>query len=325
MAACLNKLSGRNGFVSFAMALFLVLLLLAALSLNPSGVTTVAAVPLRDFRGSRRIGVTTRASEVEILAPDAGGSSSNNPPLPVAGIFGDLQSPAASSYSMFVQAMASLQPPMDYVAFLNGAVNSPAASDYSMFVQAMASLQPPMDYVAFLNGAVGMANGITILAPSNAAFQVLGPYTSCLANYTRSGPMLATLLNHHILYGNFPVSALFDGRRYFTLANTNVLVTRAATGVTVEGARVVERNKFAGYNGVVHGIDRVLFPPGITPSVSVVWLWCVHGVVGAACVGASMWGACVGASRAAILHPCQHQSACDPGGNGGDCGGREGG
>ncbi|CAI7927375.1 unnamed protein product, partial [Closterium sp. NIES-54] len=143
---------------------------------------------------------------------------------------------------------------------------SPAASDYSMFVQAMASLQPPMDYVAFLNGAVGMANGITILAPSNAAFQVLGPYTSCLANYTRSGPMLATLLNHHILYGNFPESALFDGRRYFTLANTNVLVTRAATGVTVEGTRVVEPNKFAGYNGIVHGIDRVLFPPGITSS-----------------------------------------------------------
>ncbi|CAI7730013.1 unnamed protein product [Closterium sp. NIES-54] len=80
---------------------------------------------------------------------------------------------------------------MDYAVFLKGgglswhhissfphahppslSHQSPAASDYSMFVQAMASLQPPMDYVAFLNGAVGMANGITILAPSNAAFQV---------------------------------------------------------------------------------------------------------------------------------------------------------
>ncbi|CAI5470463.1 unnamed protein product [Closterium sp. Yama58-4] len=228
---------GRNRFVSFAMGFFLVLLVLLVLPPNPSRVATVAAVPLRDFRGSRRIGVTTRASEVEVLAPagDGSGNASSNTPLPMAGIFGDLQSPAASSYSMFVQAMASLQ--------------------------------PPMDYAAFLNGAVGMANGITILAPSNAAFQVLGPYTSCLANYSRSGPMLATLLNHHILYGNFPESALFDGQRYFTLANTNVLVTRTATGLTVDGAKVVEPNKFAGYNGVVHGIDRVLFPPGITPSL----------------------------------------------------------
>ncbi|GJP52258.1 hypothetical protein CLOM_g11391 [Closterium sp. NIES-68] len=239
MAAERKPPVGGSGLVSFVLTLLLVLLVV--LPLTPSGITTVAGLPLRDFRGSRRIGVTSRASGVEILAPAADGSgnaSSGTPPLPMAGIFGDLQSPAASGYSFFVRAMASLQ--------------------------------PPMDYVAFLNGAVGMANGITVLAPSNAAFQVLGPYTGCLSNYTRSGPILATLLNHHMLYGTFPESALFDGRHYFTLANTHVGVTRNATGVYVEDARVVEPNKFAGYNGMVHGIDRVMFPPGITPSLFVI-------------------------------------------------------
>lgn len=110
-------------------------------------------------------------------------------------------------------------------------------------------------------GLIPTLNGtgpFTVFAPSNAAFTgVTAP----------TGTALSNLLLYHVIAGQGLTAAqvitLSNGNLIkVTMANgDSVFVKAGAPGVFVNGIQVTTPN-LTGTNGIVHGIGRILLPPG---------------------------------------------------------------
>jgi uncharacterized surface protein with fasciclin (FAS1) repeats len=99
----------------------------------------------------------------------------------------------------------------------------------------------------------------TLLAPTNAAFDRLGPIA--LAALTTNQPELKSLLDHHVLLGVWTVAELTPGGDYETVAGTTVNVQVTPTSVTFgTNANLAEFGLLAN-NGLMFKITEVLpFP-----------------------------------------------------------------
>jgi uncharacterized surface protein with fasciclin (FAS1) repeats len=97
----------------------------------------------------------------------------------------------------------------------------------------------------------------TVFAPSNGAFTGVTP---------PSGPALSNLLTYHVISGQALTAAnvisLSNGNLIkVTMVNADSTFIKASSaGVFVNGIQVTRPNLEA-KNGIVHGIDRILFPP----------------------------------------------------------------
>lgn len=116
---------------------------------------------------------------------------------------------------------------------------------------------------AGLADALRTTANITVFAPTDAAFRAAGFADVAAINATPVAT-LASVLQYHVL-GTRAISSgipTADNTALPTLLTTNgtVYVTKKATGVSVNGARVTQADVEAS-NGVIHVIDKVLLPP----------------------------------------------------------------
>ena len=113
--------------------------------------------------------------------------------------------------------------------------------------------------IAGLADAVNTATGVTIFAPTNAAFDALGDW--------RNLPVetLVSVLTYHVVTATAYSTQLRNGQVAYTLQGTGINVAVSDTGVTVNNASVVLANALV-QNGVVHVIDQVLLPPTVDAS-----------------------------------------------------------
>lgn len=109
------------------------------------------------------------------------------------------------------------------------------------------------DHFSVLEGA----GPFTVFAPSDAAFKAFSP--SVLSRLMKDAELLHQVLGYHVAAGRV-ATARFEGKRIRAVmrAGGDVIIDGKA-GVRVNGARIVKPDLNAG-NGVVHGIDGVLWP-----------------------------------------------------------------
>jgi len=101
----------------------------------------------------------------------------------------------------------------------------------------------------------------TVFAPTNAAFEALpeGVLDELLANVEDLG----YVLKHHVYGGSALAADLSDGDMVSTLAGTDLTVEITNGMVYIDGAMVTIADLTAD-NGVVHVIDAVLVPEGLS-------------------------------------------------------------
>jgi uncharacterized surface protein with fasciclin (FAS1) repeats len=96
-----------------------------------------------------------------------------------------------------------------------------------------------MPGLASLVGALGSAQNVTILAPSNAAFESLG--SEAVSALAANEGLLTALLQYHVLNGTFLSSAITNQSAFVPTLLTNELFTNV-TGGQVINAKVTDGN-----------------------------------------------------------------------------------
>tara|TARA_R110000868_G_scaffold97101_7_gene267141 strand:+ start:2027 stop:3403 length:1377 start_codon:yes stop_codon:yes gene_type:complete len=135
-----------------------------------------------------------------------------------------------------------------------GTIVAPAYfnKDFSILIDAV--LAADTDILSALLGN-GTGNGLTLFAPTNAAFAAAG--------ITDVNSQDAVLL-YHVVDGTVMAADLPDSgiaaAEVLTLGG-NIYVTNAGSGVFINGKTEVTATNIMGSNGVVHVIDRTLIPP----------------------------------------------------------------
>lgn len=94
----------------------------------------------------------------------------------------------------------------------------------------------------------------TVFAPSEAAFASLGLY----ANNIASVPNLREIFLYHVLGGKVYSADLKSG--FIPTLNGAGIEVKLDYGLMINGAQVVQADINA-RNGVIHAIDKVIFPP----------------------------------------------------------------
>ena len=112
---------------------------------------------------------------------------------------------------------------------------------------------------AGLSETLSGAGPFTLFAPNNAAFDALPEEQ--LAALAANPTQLRTVLNYHVTAGDLPSSELTT-KQVNSLEGASLDIVVSGGNVTVNGAEVVDPDMVAS-NGVVHGINRVLIPPGV--------------------------------------------------------------
>jgi uncharacterized surface protein with fasciclin (FAS1) repeats len=107
-----------------------------------------------------------------------------------------------------------------------------------------------------LNSTLSDPGSLTLFAPTDAAFNLLGQatITALLADI----PQLTGILTHHVLSTTVMSTALSNGNVQ-TLNGAYVTVTVNTMGAYIDNSLVTGADIVA-YNGVVHVIDAVLIP-----------------------------------------------------------------
>ena len=103
---------------------------------------------------------------------------------------------------------------------------------------------------------------MTLLVPTNKAIKALPEDTvNCLLNNKEA---LTEVLTYHALSTVLP-SASFDGTAdYDTIQGNQVTISIDSSKVTINGDSKVVQADILAFNGVSHGINKVLIPPGFT-------------------------------------------------------------
>lgn len=131
-------------------------------------------------------------------------------------------------------------------------LNVVSVADRSGF-HTFASTLRASDHLKLLEGA----GPFTVFAPTDAAFKTLGE--DALASLLRDRELLHQVLGYHYAAGRV-ATARFEGKRIRAVmrAGGDVIIDGKG-GMSVNGAKIVKPDLSAG-NGVVHGIDTVLWP-----------------------------------------------------------------
>lgn len=114
---------------------------------------------------------------------------------------------------------------------------------------------------AGLNSLLSGQSPMTILAPSNAAFEALGPEALANLRKPENRGQLTDVLKNHLVSGSLRTADI-AGRGpagVGTLYGKSLPVGREGDVLTIGGAKVATGDVYAS-NGVVHVVDRVLMP-----------------------------------------------------------------
>jgi len=124
--------------------------------------------------------------------------------------------------------------------------------DFSTLVAAVAAA----DLVETLSGT----GPFTVFAPTNDAFAALPAGVLDALLLPENKAVLAQILTYHVVAGKVMAADVTDGDVATVEGQTVALSTMS--GVTVNGANVIAADVETS-NGVIHGIDRVILPPGV--------------------------------------------------------------
>lgn len=118
------------------------------------------------------------------------------------------------------------------------------------------------DHLARLEGA----GPFTVFAPTDAAFKSLGE--SALESLLKDRDLLNQVMGYHFAAGRVAV-ARFEGKRIRAnmRAGGDVIISGKGSVIRVNAANVVRPDLDAG-NGVVHGIDAVLWPRDLAAAIN---------------------------------------------------------
>ena len=112
------------------------------------------------------------------------------------------------------------------------------------------------DILGLLLGNGPSDEGLTLFAPTNAAFEAAG-----IADVNGADAVLA----YHVVDGTIMASMLPSttgaAAGVPTLGGENIYITNAGGDVSINGTTTVVATDIVGSNGVVHVIDRTLLPP----------------------------------------------------------------
>ncbi|GAB3899639.1 hypothetical protein GCM10028803_21110 [Larkinella knui] len=102
---------------------------------------------------------------------------------------------------------------------------------------------------------------LTVFAPTDAAFKAAG-FADAAAINAAPVATLQSILQYHVVGRRIAAADIPTAANTMvqTLSNGNVYVTKDASGVSVNGARVTQADVSAA-NGVIHVINKVLIPP----------------------------------------------------------------
>lgn len=99
----------------------------------------------------------------------------------------------------------------------------------------------------------------TVFAPTDAAFEKF-PATTLDRLLNRDPELLHTVLGYHLAAGRVETARFTDKRIRAVMQSGGDVIIEGRNALRVNGANVIKRDLRAD-NGVVHGIDGVLWPP----------------------------------------------------------------
>ncbi|KIC51489.1 fasciclin domain-containing protein [Tateyamaria sp. ANG-S1] len=104
----------------------------------------------------------------------------------------------------------------------------------------------------------------TVFAPTNDAFAALPAGTLDSLLLPENKDQLVNILTYHVVPGQITAGDVLGTRQNVTTVqggtlDVNGIVGKFGSGVTVNGANVIQLDIFAS-NGVIHAIDQVLLP-----------------------------------------------------------------
>ncbi len=100
----------------------------------------------------------------------------------------------------------------------------------------------------------------TVFAPTNDAFAALPEGTLEDLLKPENKEKLVSILTYHVIPGKVMSGDLSDGMKASTVQGAEATISLSDKGAMVENAKVVSADVLAS-NGVVHVIDKVIFPP----------------------------------------------------------------
>jgi len=116
-----------------------------------------------------------------------------------------------------------------------------------------------MEESAFFNKLRSAGSApITILAPSDEAFQKMP--ASRLEAILKDKEARLALLQNHVLVHPLCATAIIDEHHMRTMSGNRLQLQCDENGVTIEGARIRNKDFILGNNGLVHMLDDVLIP-----------------------------------------------------------------
>ncbi len=138
---------------------------------------------------------------------------------------------------------------------LVGTIVAPAFfnKDFSTLIAAVNAADEDILSVLLGNGPSDM--GITLFAPTNAAFEAAG------ITALPDAATLSAVLKYHVLDGTVGSGDLPAGSANITTLNGDFYLSNVAGGVFINGSTQVGPTDISGSNGVVHVINRTLLPP----------------------------------------------------------------
>ena len=99
----------------------------------------------------------------------------------------------------------------------------------------------------------------TLFAPSNEAFEKLGPRSADELPAGMDAAELKTILLHHVVEGRYTDAELVNLQELTTLNGDKLTIKNVNNSLTIDGASIVLGDREAD-NGYVHIIDSVLVP-----------------------------------------------------------------
>lgn len=126
--------------------------------------------------------------------------------------------------------------------------------------QIFASAVYNLEYTTFLEGE----GPYTVFIPSDEAYTKLSDEMKYFLADTNNQGSIRQVVLYHVVPGLYRFSDLKDGTVLTTVQGKELVVTRSADQVILNGSSFIENYDIMATNGVIHTVNGYLLPPSIS-------------------------------------------------------------